>query len=192
MGTDRSVGSRAIVFAAAGIVLLGVLAVVAAGSTPGGQVLVVADAASGEHLLEVPVENGTPVALEYTHSVEKTRVLDGYRVRGDRLVMTNMEFESYGWGLPAKASVRDVNGTFRFDPAYASEQLIVKPGRIAGHELRVGNRTYDLVALSDARAVRLSIERRSALEAALDGARDAVSSGDPFPPLDAFSTTTLP
>jgi len=34
------------------------------------------------------------------HSVEKSRVYDEYTVRGDRLEMTRMEFESYGWGYP--------------------------------------------------------------------------------------------
>ena len=170
---DRNVGSRAVVLATVGVLLLAILAVAGAGATSGGRVLVVSDVASGERLLEVPVENGTLVALEYTHSVEETRVLDGYTVRGDRLVMTSMEFESYGWGLPARASVHEANGSFRFDPDYASEQLIVKPGRIADHELRVGERTYDLVALSDTRAVRLSIERRSAPEAALDTVSEA-------------------
>lgn len=187
---DRSPGSRAAVLATVGVLLLGALAAAGVGATPGGRVLVVSDAATGEQLLGVPVENGTPMALEYTHSVQKTRVLDGYAVRGDRLVMTNMEFESYGWGLPAEASVRDANGTFRFDPDYASEELIVKAGPVAGHELRVGERTYDLLALSNGRAVRLSIERRSALEATLDTASDALP--ELSLSLDTYRTTTPP
>jgi hypothetical protein len=177
---DRNVGSRTAALATVGVVLLAILATVGAAATPSGRVLVVADAASGEHLLEAPVESGTPVALEYTHSVEKSRVLDGYVVRGDRLVMMRMEFKSYGWGLPARASVNESNGTFAFDPTYASEDLIVKPGRIAGHELRVGDRTYDLVALSEARAVRLSIEQRSVLESALEAALDTLPVELPF------------
>lgn len=154
--------------AAIGVVLLAALAVAGAAATPADRVLVVEDASSGERLIETPVEDGTAVALEYTHSVEKTRVLDAYAVRGDELVMTRMEFESYGWGLPARADVTRENGTFVFDPAYASDELVVKPGRTAGHELHVGSRTYDLVERSDARAVRLTIERRSMLEATLD------------------------
>lgn len=149
------------------VVVVGALVGTAA-ATPAGRVLVVEDAESGEHLIETPVENGTVVALEYTHSVQKTRVLDAYTVRGDHLVMTRMEFASYGWGLPARADVSDAGGAFAFDPDYASESFVVKPGRIAGHELHVGNRTYDLVARSDARAVRLSVERRSMLAASLD------------------------
>lgn len=164
---NGSAGRRTLAFVL-GVVVLVAAVTAAAAFTPADRVLIVADAGTGEHLLAVPVENGSVVALEYTHSVEKTRVLDVYTVRGDRLVMTRMEFESYGWGLPTRAAVATENGTFAFDPAYATHELVVKPGRIAGHELHVENRTDDLVALSDARAVRLSIEHRSVLARAID------------------------
>lgn len=162
------IDTRTIVLATIGLGLLAALAVAGAAATPGDRVLVVEDTDSGEHLIETPVDDGTVVALEYTHSVEKTRVLDAYTVRGDELVMTRMEFQSYGWGLPADAEISRENGSFVFDPDYASEEFVVKPGRTADHELHVGSRTYDLVERSDAEAVRLSIERRSMLEAALD------------------------
>jgi hypothetical protein len=144
---------------------------VAASSVPAGQVLVVEDAESGEGLLRVPVEENTTVALEYTHSVEKTRVLDVYAVRDGELVMTRMEFESYGWGLPARVDVARENGSFVFDPAGSFEELYVKPGRIAGHRLHVGEETYDLVALSDAESVRMYITERTLLEATLTTTR---------------------
>lgn len=149
-----------------GAALLVVIVALAGVATavPAGQELVVTDAETGETLLTVPVEENTTVALEYTHSVEKNRVLDVYAVRDGKLVMTRMEFESYGAGLPATADVAIENGTFVFDPDSAVTELYVKPGRIAGHRLHVSDRTYDLVALSDARTVRLSVERRSALE----------------------------
>ena len=133
------------------------------------RVLVVADAETGETYLETPVENGTVVALEYTHSVEKTRVYEAYTVHDDRLVMSRMEFESFGWGLPSRAEVTRENGTFIYDPPGSYERLTVAPGRIAGHRLHVGDRTYDLVAVSDTRSVTLSIQRRSALTIILDG-----------------------
>lgn len=149
------------------LALLVLLVAGAGAATPGDRVLVVEDAETGETLLTAPVSEGTPVALEYTHSVEKTRVLDGYVVDGTNLTMTRMEFESYGAGLPARANVTSENGTFVFDPEGSYEELYVKPGRIAGHELHVGEETYDLVAVSDARSVRLAVERRSALSHAL-------------------------
>lgn len=156
---------RAVV--AVSVALLLAVGGAAATSLPAGQALVVETADSGEELLRVPVEENTTVALEYTHSVEKTRVLDAYAVRGGELVMTRMEFESYGWGLPARVNVSQENGSFVFDPDGSYEELYVKPGRIAGHELHVGDRTYDLVALSDANSVRMYISDRTLLEAAL-------------------------
>lgn len=123
-------------------------------------VLVVADAETGERRLVRPVANGTRVALEYTHSVEQTRVYEEYAVRGDRLVETRMEFESYGWGLPSGANVTEVNGTFVYDPDGSLTRLTVAPGRIAGHELHVGDRAYDLVALGRGRSVDIHLVRR--------------------------------
>jgi hypothetical protein len=154
---------------AALVVALLVATVGSAAAVPGGHTLVVADAETGERYLEVPVDDGTTVALEYTHSVEKTRVYDEYTVRGDRLEMTRMVFESYGWGLPSRANVTRANGSFIYDPPGSYERLTVAPGRIAGHELHVADRTYDLTAVSDGRSVTLSIQRRSVLATVLDG-----------------------
>ncbi|UVE51141.1 DUF1850 domain-containing protein [Haloferax larsenii] len=143
------------------------LAVGVSAAVPAGQALVVEDAETGERLKTVPVEENTTVALEYTHSVEKTRVLDAYAVQDGTLVMTRMEFKSYGAGLPARANVTTENGSFVFNPQGSYRELYVKPGHIAGHKLHVGEHTYDLVALSDARSVRLHVTEQSVLDAAL-------------------------
>jgi hypothetical protein len=129
----------------------------------GGQVLVAVAADTGERLLVVPVEDGTPVTLAYTHSVERTPVRDRYVVRDGALVMTRMEFESYGWGLPADADVELVNGTFVAERNGSYAELTVVPGRLAGHRLIIGDRSVDLVALADGRAVTLAVELRSGL-----------------------------
>jgi len=94
-------------------------------------------------------------------------VYDEYRVDGERLVNTRMEFESYGWGLPARVNVTNVNGTFVYEPdepITALDELSVSPGRIADHTLIVDDRRYDLVAVTDGNDVKLHIERRSLLE----------------------------
>lgn len=146
------------------LVALAVGLVALAAAAPSGQVLVVEDARTGEHYVTEPVEDGTVVGLEYTHSVEKSRVYDVYRVEGDTLVNTRMEFESYGWGLPARVDVTNVDGTFVYEPAEPIAELRtlpVSPGRVAGHELRIGNATYDLVATANGRDVRIHVERRS-------------------------------
>jgi hypothetical protein len=143
------------------------LFVVAAVTAPIGAVLVVEDIETGERYVAEPVNDGSTVALEYTHSVEKSRVYDEYRVDGQTLVNTRMEFESYGWGLPARVDVTNVNGTLVYDPEEPItelEQLSVSPGRIAGHTLIVDETRYDLVEVTDANDVRLHIERRSLLE----------------------------
>ncbi|OYR46958.1 MULTISPECIES: DUF1850 domain-containing protein [unclassified Halorubrum] len=152
----------------AAILAIGVLAIaVAAATAPVGAVLVVEDIETGERYVTAEVSDGSTVALEYTHSVEKSRVYDEYRVDGETLVNTRMEFESYGWGLPARVNVTNVNGTLVYEPdepITVLDELSVSPGRIADHTLIVDDRRYDLVAVTDGNDVRLHIERRSLLE----------------------------
>ena len=152
----------------AALLALAVLAfVVVAVTAPIGAVLVVEDIETGERYVAEPVNDGSTVALEYMHSVEKSRVYDEYRVDGRTLVNTRMEFESYGWGLPARVNVTNVNGTLVYDPSEPItelERLSLSPGRIAGHTLIVDDRQYDLVAVTDGNDVTLHIERRSLLE----------------------------
>jgi hypothetical protein len=149
-----------------GIAVAAVL-VVAVGLVSGGSVLVVEDIETGETYLTVAVDNGSTVALEYTHSVEQSRVYDGYRIEGETLVNTRMEFESYGWGLPARVNVTTVNGTLVYappEPITELEELLVSPGRVAGHTLIVDGRRYDLVTATDARDVRIHIDHRAAID----------------------------
>ncbi|RJX52002.1 DUF1850 domain-containing protein [Halonotius pteroides] len=149
------------------LLILGVAAVLGAslfGLVATESVLVVEDIETGKTYLAAPVTNGSTVALEYTHSVEKTRVYDGYRVDGETLINTRMEFESYGWGLPARVNVTTVNGTFVYDPEEPIAELTelsVSPGRIADHTLIVDGSRHDLVARTNARDVSIHIERRS-------------------------------
>ena len=151
------------------VVLVGLVALGTAAAATGDRVLVVADTQTGETYLTTPVDNGTVVALEYTHSVEKTRVYDQYTVRGDELEMTRMEFESYGWGLPARENVTRENGTFVFDPPGSYERITGAPGEVAGHELHVGDETYDLVARSNGNSVDIYLTTRSPLDTAFLG-----------------------
>ena len=148
-------------------VAVGLLAAGVAVAVPGESVLVVEDIETGEVYLSESVDDGSTVALEYTHSVEKSRVYDEYRVDGDTLVNTRMEFESYGWGLPARVDVENVNGTLVYapdEPIAELETLSVSPGRIAGHTLIVDGQRYDLVAATDASDVRLYINHHSLIE----------------------------
>jgi len=148
-------------------VAVGLLAAGVAVAVPGESVLVVEDIETGEVYLSESVDDGSTVALEYMHSVEKSRVYDEYRVDGDRLVNTRMEFESYGWGLPARVDVENVNGTLVYapdEPIAELETLSVSPGRIASHTLIVDGQRYDLVAATNASDVRLHIDHHSLIE----------------------------
>ena len=164
MNRTKITRKRAILLlAAVAVVIVVVLAGVAA-AVPTGQVLVVEDLDTGERYITHPVDDGSTVGLEYMHSVEKTRVYDEYRVEGQTLVNTRMEFESYGWGLPARVNVTNVNGTFVYDPAEpitTIETLSVSPGRIANHTLIIDDQQYDLVGRTNASDVRIHIERRT-------------------------------
>jgi len=145
------------------ILIAAVLGACLVGTVATEPVLVVADTETGEQYLSEPVNNGSTVALEYTHSVEKSRVYDGYHVDGTTLINTRMEFESYGWGLPARVNVTNINGTFVYapeEPITELESLFVSPGRVASHTLIIDGTRYDLVAVSDARDVSIYIERR--------------------------------
>ena len=137
--------------------------VAAAATVPVDRALVVRDADTGERLLTEPVDEGTAVTIEYTHSVEKTPVVDAYEVRGTELDNVRMEFSSYGAGLPANQEVERENGSFVFDPDRSYERLVVNPGPVADHDLVVGGERYDLVALSDDSAVTFTVERRTAV-----------------------------
>ena len=160
---NPSVRSTVLVVAlAAGLVVVGVAA-----TTPTGSVLVVADSETGEVYLSEPVDNGSTVGLEYMHSVEKSRVYDEYQIDGTALVNTRMEFESYGWGLPARVDVENVNGTLVYEPDKPITELrtlSVSPGRIAGHTLLVDGQRHDLVAATNASDVRIYIDRQSSIE----------------------------
>ncbi|WP_222913818.1 DUF1850 domain-containing protein [Natrinema sp. SYSU A 869] len=154
------------VFAALLVAAVLVLIAVAA-TVPIETVLVVEDVETGEWYLTEPVSDESTVSLEYTHSVEKSRIYDEYHVDDQTLVNTRMEFNSYGWGLPARVDVTTVDGMFVYEPSEPIaelQSLSVSPGRTAGHTLIVDDQRYDLVAATNASDVRIHVEQRSLVE----------------------------
>ncbi|WP_241154903.1 DUF1850 domain-containing protein [Halorubrum sp. CSM-61] len=128
----------------------------------GGPTLVVTDE-SGTELVTAPVSDDTEIAIEYTHSVEKTTVRDVYVPRDGELVMTRMEFSSFGAGLPSQADVTERDGRYVFEPPSEShETLHLKTGHVADHDLIVGDERYDIAGMTDGGAVELTVERRVA------------------------------
>ena len=155
--------SQTLALAAVGLVVTAAAVGIAIGTgAVEGQALVVEDD-GGETLLSVPVEENTTVTVAYTHSVEKTPVRDVYAVRDGGLVMTRMEFESFGAGLPSTVDVeRDTDRSFVYHPPdQRTRELIVATSRVAGHDLVVGGGgRYDLVELADGGSVRLRVTTR--------------------------------
>ena len=127
----------------------------------GGPTLVVTDD-SGTELVTTPVSEETEVVIEYTHSVEKTTVRDVYVPRDGELVMTRMEFSSFGAGLPSQADVTERDGRYVFEPPSESySTLHLKTGTVADHDLVVGDERYDIAGMTDGGAVELTVERRA-------------------------------
>lgn len=167
-----TLGSRAtsvdgvglLVAGAAALAVLAILGGVAIGggadAVTGEQTLVVTDD-DGTELLAAPVDDETEVVIEYTHSVEKTLVRDVYVPSDEGLVMTRMEFSSFGAGLPSRADVTERDGRYVYDPPSTTyETLHLKTGAVADHDLVVGGERYDIAAMSDNGAVELRVERR--------------------------------
>ncbi|WP_144798631.1 DUF1850 domain-containing protein [Halorubrum depositum] len=156
-------GGSLLVAGAAVLALLAILAGVALGGADpvtGERTLVVTDD-DGAELLATPVGDETEIVIEYTHSVEKTLVRDVYVASDDGLVMTRMEFSSFGAGLPSQADVTERDGRYVYDPPSTTyETLHLKTGAVADHDLIVGGERYDIAAMSDDGAVELTVERR--------------------------------
>lgn len=119
---------------------------------------------SGVELLEIDVEPGSEVAIEYTHSVEQTPVTDVYTVSDGALVDDRMLFSSFGAGLPSEADVtREGDRYVHRPPAQRHDPLIITTGPLADHSLLVDGERYDLAGLADGGTVELRIEHQRTL-----------------------------
>ncbi|MDQ2051088.1 DUF1850 domain-containing protein [Natronolimnohabitans sp. A-GB9] len=144
---------RLVVFALA---LFGATAATVSSVVP-DSLLVVADAETDDHLLEIPVDQGEEVTIAYTHSVERTPVEDVYVVDGSELRADRSVFQSFGAGLPADVERTDEG--YVVEGSESHTELFVAPGEIAGHELVVAGERYDLVDASDGRVVLFITDR---------------------------------
>ncbi|MFT4883099.1 MAG: hypothetical protein ACI8U4_000598 [Natronomonas sp.] len=142
-----------------GLVVVGAVVAADAGTS---HTLVVEDYETGEELFTVPVENNTTVTLAYTHSVEKTPVRDIYAVRDGELVMTRMEYHSFGAGLPSTVEVeRADDGSYVYRPPNRrTDTLVVATGYVADHELVVDGKRYALAERADGGSVRIYVRNR--------------------------------
>ena len=141
--------------------LLGLCCLAALWGLAGVEQTLVVTTSDDTEILSTPVEEGSTVVIEYTHSVEKTLVRDMYTVDDGALVMTRMEFSSFGAGLPAQADVTVENGRYVYDPpATRYEPLRITTGSIADHDLVVDGQRYDLAAMAEGTTVELRIQER--------------------------------
>ena len=162
-----SVGSAAVVGALlvttlTAVVILGVPSPLATAPTPESQPTLVVTDETGEELVATPVGPDTEIVVEYTHSVERTLVRDVYVAENGTLVMTRLEFSSFGAGLPSEADVVVDGGRYVYHPPRTEyETLRVMTGPIADHDLIVGDDRYDLAGLTDGGPVELTITERT-------------------------------
>ncbi|HEV8340060.1 MAG TPA: DUF1850 domain-containing protein [bacterium] len=96
-------------------------------------------------LLRVPLHAVVEIRLEYTHSVERTRVVETYLAERSGLRLVRMEFASQGAGLPSEGYVREGNRfVLRTDRPLAS--LPVRVSGIGRQRLFVGGAVLELLA----------------------------------------------
>ncbi len=134
----------------------------------------------------IPVDDGTEVRIEYTHSAQKTPVEDVYVVDGTALQADRSVFHSFGAGLPTDVERTDegyvVYGTERYD------ELTISPGEVAGHELVVGDERYDLVAIAEGQVV-LSVADRTLVDGFRGRVQVSPTETNPIEPNDPTAGT---
>ncbi len=102
------------------------------------------------------VASGERIELRYTHSVERTPVIEEFRAERAGLRLVAMRFVSQGAGLPTEGYTRE-DGWFVLRTDRRVNPLPLRVSRIAGHRLHLGAEEADLVALAgDGAAIRLT------------------------------------
>ncbi len=89
----------------------------------------------------------TAFQLRYLHSVERTPVIELYRVRDGALVLEGMRFRSLGWGLPSEGYVREDGWFVVSGLAQPVGVLRLRVSRLTRHTLVVGHRVLLLYRL---------------------------------------------
>ncbi len=123
-----------------------------------GVTLRVVDSETGRVLWSLVAATGQRLELRYTHSVERTPIIEEYRAEPDGLWFESMRFYSQGAGLPTEGYVRE-GKAFVLRARRKVGVLSVRVSSVAGHQLMVGDQGLDLVALARDGAA-LAIESR--------------------------------
>ena len=119
----------------------------------------VVDTRTAQVLWRRIVAPGERIELRYTHSVERTPIIEEFRAERSGLRLVAMRFVSQGAGLPTEGYTRE-DGWFVLRTNKRIGALPLRVSRIAGHRLRLGAEEADLVALAgDGAAIALTSRR---------------------------------
>lgn len=114
-------------------------------------------------LWQQAIERVVPVRLEYTHSVERTPVVEVYVADTRDLRLVRMEFVSQGAGLPSAGYVRE-GDRFVLKTDRRLDNLVLRVSAVARPRLTVGPRMLDLLPLAgDGGTIVLAVRSRPRL-----------------------------
>lgn len=132
------------------------------------RVLLAEDYKTADYIKSWRVRDGEDFQILYTHSVELTPVTEKYRVKGEKIVLTDAFFHSLGAGLPATTPyefrLKD-DGFEIYDINKEFEDFTYRTGAVrANHKLIFEDREYDFLDFSQPRTgVKFQIEKMSIL-----------------------------
>lgn len=124
-------------------------------------------------LLVVPLGPDGRFGIGYRHSVERTPVIEWFRVGpgsdgdGPRITLTATEYRSFGAGLPTDAPsgarFRRLGDRFLIEGLHVPvPSLVVRPLALSEHELIVGESRWALSGLApDGAALRVVVQPRA-------------------------------
>ena len=85
----------------AGAALAVLAALVLSFTFTAGYYLALTNNETGAVLLRYPAYQGLEFSISFTHSVNQSPVVELYRVEGGNIVLTAVEFETFGAGMPS-------------------------------------------------------------------------------------------
>ncbi len=108
--------------------------------------LEIIDEQSGRRYGLFPAEEDARIRLSWIHSVERTPWVEQYRIRGTKLILTEVRVKSFGAGVDVEAPESKVEGGWVVMHGIHREfdALHFIYSRRAGHRLHLGNRDLDL------------------------------------------------
>lgn len=92
------------------------------------------------------VKEDAQIRLSWIHSVERTPWVEQYRIRGTKLILTEVRVKSFGAGVDVEAPESKVEGGWvvmrKMDREFDVLHFVYS--RRAGHQLHLGDRDLDL------------------------------------------------